>query len=135
MPEHPAQPPARHPYLIMNPKSGGGKIEVPQALLVSNNPYGTGDIAGLLRGRHVSGLSVLTTKQIETSADVPRIPVGVEGESIVMPTPVTRTVSPGALRVWVPRDRPGVRCQSRRGTGPGCGTLPAFRKPAPRSAH
>ena len=27
MPMHPAQPPARHPYLIMNPKSGGGKVE------------------------------------------------------------------------------------------------------------
>jgi len=27
MPERPAQPPARHPYLIMNPKSGGGKVE------------------------------------------------------------------------------------------------------------
>ena len=26
MPEHPAQPPARHPYLIMNPKSGGGAV-------------------------------------------------------------------------------------------------------------
>jgi len=25
-----------------------------------------------------------------------------------MPTPVTCTVSPQALRVWVPRDRPGV---------------------------
>ena len=24
MPEHPAEPPARHPYFIMNPKSGGG---------------------------------------------------------------------------------------------------------------
>jgi len=27
MPEHPAEPPARHPYVIMNPKSGGGKVE------------------------------------------------------------------------------------------------------------
>ena len=27
MPEYPAQPPPRHPYLIMNPKSGGGKVE------------------------------------------------------------------------------------------------------------
>src|SRR6201997_2324294 len=27
MPEYPAQPPAGHPYLIMNPKSGGGKVE------------------------------------------------------------------------------------------------------------
>ena len=26
MPEYPAQPPASHPYLIMNPKSGGGKV-------------------------------------------------------------------------------------------------------------
>ena len=26
MPEHPAQPPARRPYLIMNPRSGGGKV-------------------------------------------------------------------------------------------------------------
>jgi len=25
MPERPAQPPAKHPYLIMNPKSGGGQ--------------------------------------------------------------------------------------------------------------
>src|SRR4029078_4094624 len=24
---HPADAPARHPYLIMNPKSGGGKVE------------------------------------------------------------------------------------------------------------
>ena len=27
MPEYQAEPPARHPYLIMNPKSGGGKVE------------------------------------------------------------------------------------------------------------
>ena len=27
MPEYPAQPSARHPYLIMNPKAGGGKVE------------------------------------------------------------------------------------------------------------
>src|SRR5690348_4269786 len=26
MPEYPAQPPARHPYLIMNPRSGDGKV-------------------------------------------------------------------------------------------------------------
>jgi len=102
---------------------------------VSNNPYGTGDIAGLgrrarldrgvlgvvgvtvssaaqaaglLRGRHATGLKVLTTKQVEITAGVPQIPVGVDGESIMMSTPVTCTVSPGALRVWVPRDRPGV---------------------------
>jgi diacylglycerol kinase family enzyme len=116
-------------------RADGTEIEAPQALLVSNNPYGTGDIAGLgrrarldrsvlgvvgvtvanarqaaglLRGSHATGLSVLTTRQIEVTADAARIPVGVDGESILMSTPVTCTVSPRALRVWVPRDRPGV---------------------------
>ncbi len=64
--------------------------------------------AGLLRGRHATGLSVLPTKQVEISADVLQIPVGVDGDSILMPTPVTCAVFPGALRVWVPPDRMGV---------------------------
>jgi len=34
--------------------------------------------------------------------------LGAAFESVVMSTPVTCAVSPGALRVWVPRDRPGV---------------------------
>ena len=116
-------------------RGDGVQIDAPQALLVSNNPYGTGDIAGLgrrarldggilgvvsvavsnaaqaaglIRGRQATGLTVLTTKRIEITADVPQIPVGVDGESIMMSTPVTCTVSPGALRVRVPRDRPGV---------------------------
>ncbi len=113
----------------------GTRIETPQALLVANNPYGTGDLAGLsrrarldggilgvvgvtvsnaaqavdlLRGIRAAGVSVLTTKQIEITANTAQIPVGVDGESILMSTPVTCTVSPGALRVWVPRDRPGI---------------------------
>jgi diacylglycerol kinase family enzyme len=116
-------------------RADGTQIDRPQAVLVANNPYGTGDIAGmgrrarldrgvlgvvavtvssaaqaasLLYGRHAAGLSVITTRQIEITADTAQIPVGVDGEAIVMPVPVTCTVSPGALRVWVPRDRPGV---------------------------
>jgi diacylglycerol kinase family enzyme len=119
----------------LSAQADGTQIDGPQALLVANNPYGTGDIAGLgrrirldrgilgvvsvtvssagqavglLRGRHAAGLKVLTAKQIKITADVPQIPVGVDGESILMPTPVICTISPGALRVWVPRDRPGV---------------------------
>jgi diacylglycerol kinase family enzyme len=113
----------------------GAEIIAPQALLVANNPYGTGDIAGLSRrvrldggmlgvvgvkvrsarqavglihGTHSAGLSVLTAKEIEITADTPRIPVGVDGEAVSMPTPVRCTIRPAALRVWVPRDRPGV---------------------------
>jgi len=111
------------------------EIRSPQALLVANNPYGTGDIAGLsrrarldagvlgvigvkvrnvqqaidlLRGRRAVGVRVLCTKKIEITADAPQIPVGVDGEALSMSTPVVCTISPGALRVWVPRDRPGV---------------------------
>ena len=116
-------------------QADGMRIVAPQALLVANNPYGTGDVAGLsrrarldggvlgvvgvtvrtagqavdlLRGSRAAGVSVLTTKQIEITADAAEIPVGVDGEAVTMSTPVTCTVSPGALRVWVPRDRPGI---------------------------
>jgi diacylglycerol kinase family enzyme len=119
----------------LSAQADGTQIDGPQALLIANNPYGMGDIAGLGRrmrldrgilgavgvtvssagqaagllcGRHATGLKVLTAKQIKITADTPQIPVGVDGESIMMSTPVICTISPGALRVWVPRDRPGV---------------------------
>jgi diacylglycerol kinase family enzyme len=119
----------------LHAQADGTQLEAPQALLVSNNPYGTGDIAGLgrrsrldrgilgvvgitvsgarqaaglIRGTHGTGLRLLTTEKITITADVPQIPVGVDGESILMSTPVTCTVSPGGLRVWVPRERPGL---------------------------
>jgi len=34
--------------------------------------------------------------------------VGIDGEAVRLPTPVKCTVRRGALRVWVPRHRPGV---------------------------
>jgi diacylglycerol kinase family enzyme len=113
----------------------GTQIQAPQALLVANNQYGTGDIAGLdrrarldggvlgvigvvvhtageavdlLRGSSAHEVRELTAKKVEITADVAQIPVGVDGEALTMPTPVTCTVWPGALRVWVPRDRPGT---------------------------
>jgi diacylglycerol kinase family enzyme len=119
----------------LSARAGGAEIKSPQALLVANNLYGTGDIAGLsrrarldhgmlgvigvkvrnvgqavdlLRGRRAAGLTLLTTKQIEISADAAQIPVGIDGEAVSMSTPVTCTISPCALRVWVPRNRPGV---------------------------
>src|SRR5207344_259059 len=104
--------------------AAGTTIEGPQALLVANNPYGMGDVAGLgrrarldggilgvvgvkvasaaqavglLRGAHAAGVSVLTTRQIEVTADAPQIPVGIDGEAVRLPTPVQCTVHPGAL--------------------------------------
>jgi len=139
-------------------RAGGTEIDGPQALLVSNNPYGTGDIAGLgrrvrldrgilgvaavtvssaaqaiglLRGSHATGLTVLTAEKIEITADTPQIPVGVDGESILMSTPVTCTVSPGALRVWVPHDRPGVPAPKARMDWARLRHLAGFSPPAP----
>jgi diacylglycerol kinase family enzyme len=116
-------------------RAGGTEIDGPQAVLVANNPYGSGDIAGLgrrfrldrgvlgvigvsvasarqaadlLRGRHSTGVVVLTTKRVEISTDAPEIPVGIDGEAVTLPAPVVCTIHPGALRVWVPRHRPGV---------------------------
>jgi diacylglycerol kinase family enzyme len=114
----------------------GASITAPQALLISNDPYETGDIAGLgrrarldagtlgivavtvssarqavqlLRRGHGQGLAVLTGGEIVVDADVPQIPVGIDGETVLMPTPVRCAIRPRALRVVVPKDRPGVR--------------------------
>jgi len=124
-----------HEGARLEARADGTRIEAPQALLVSNNPYGMGDVAGLgrrarldggtlgvvgvtvssaaqavglLRGAHATGVSVLTTREIQVTADAPQIPVGIDGEAVRLPTPVQCTIRPGALRVWVPRHRPGV---------------------------
>ena len=116
-------------------RADGAEIAAPQALLVANNPYGTGDIAGLgrrarldrgvlgvvavtvgsarqaaglLRGRRAAGLRVLNAHEVTVTADTPRLPVGIDGEAVTLPVPVRCTVHPGVLRVWVPRGRPGV---------------------------
>ena len=111
-------------------------LDGPQAVLVSNNPYETGDIAGLGRrarldqgvlgvvgvkietAAQAAGLlrkaqrsrnvTVLTAREVVIDADQPQIPVGIDGESVLMPTPVRCTIRPLALRVQVPRSRPGV---------------------------
>ena len=111
-------------------------LDGPQAVLVSNNPYETDDIAGLGRrarldtgvlgvvGVHVQGaaqaaallrrggrkdsLTALTACEVVIESDQPQIPVGIDGEAIMLPAPVRCTIAPLALRVRVPAGRPGV---------------------------
>jgi hypothetical protein len=45
---------------------------------------------------------------VVVDADVAEVPAGVDGESVRLAAPVHCRVRPGALRVRVPRDRPGV---------------------------
>jgi diacylglycerol kinase family enzyme len=102
---------------------------------VSNDPYEISDVAGLgrrarldagilgviavtvnnalqavmlLRGAKGQGLTVLRAEEVVVDADVPEIPVGIDGETVMMPTPVICTIRPKVLRVRVPRHRPGV---------------------------
>ncbi len=116
-------------------KAVGVVVDHPQAVLVSVDPYGMGDIAGvgrrarldsgrlgvvavnvesarqavgLLRRSHDRGLTVRTVPDAVVTADVNEIPVGVDGEAFVLTTPVHCTIAPRRLRVRVPRDRPGI---------------------------
>ncbi|MFE3446058.1 diacylglycerol/lipid kinase family protein [Nocardia sp. NPDC059180] len=120
--------------------TGGATIVEPQAVLVSNGPYETHDLAGLghrarldrgmlgvvtitvssarqavglLRRAHQRGLTQGTGLEVLIDADAPEIPVGVDGEALMLTTPVRCTITPEALRVRVPRHRPGVRPAKR----------------------
>ncbi len=116
-------------------EADGVTIDAPQALLISNNPYGAGDLTGLGRRPRldlgtlgVIGVTVRSTRQavrllrrtsehgvdrvasaeVVVQADTPTVPVGVDGEALMMDVPVRCTSRPAALRVRVPRHRPGV---------------------------
>ena len=64
---------------------------------------------GLLHGAHRRGLVRAEAKEVLVSSDEPAVPVGIDGETVRLSTPVRCTVRPGALRVRLPRERPGVR--------------------------
>jgi diacylglycerol kinase family enzyme len=116
--------------------AGEHHLDAPQALLVSNNPYaapdpislgrrprldrgvlgvlgirvdGAGQAAELaLLGARARGLTVLSARQVTVHADAPEIPVAVDGEALTLSTPVVCSLAVRALRVRVPRNRPGA---------------------------
>ena len=117
-------------------RAGSVTIKAPQALLVSNNRYETTDIVGLgrrarldtgtlgiaavtvdsarqavrlIRGGNDHGLTLLTAAKVVVESGQPEIPVGIDGETVLMPTPVTCTIRPRVLKVRVPKNRPGIR--------------------------
>jgi diacylglycerol kinase family enzyme len=114
----------------------GTLIDGPHALLVSNNPYEATDLAGLgrrarldrgvlgviavrvdttrqavglLNGASEQGLRRAEAREVVVTSAEPEIPVGIDGETVRLSTPVRCTSRPGALRVRVPRTRPGIR--------------------------
>ncbi|MFJ8931413.1 diacylglycerol/lipid kinase family protein [Streptomyces sp. NPDC102364] len=126
---------ARHQGAELTARIDEHEVTGPQALLVSNNPYGARDIAGLgrrtrldggilgcvdvrvtsaaqaaglLRGSRSAGVTTRTAASVVVDADQDSIPVGLDGEAVRMDVPVRIEVRPGALRVIVPRQRPGT---------------------------
>ncbi|MFD9129698.1 hypothetical protein [Kitasatospora sp. NPDC059571] len=67
------------------------------------------------------------------TADTESIPVAVDGEALNLPVPVRCTVQAGALRVRVPRDRPGTPVEVPAMAWRRVGRLALGRTPAPRS--
>jgi hypothetical protein len=68
----------------------------------------TRQAVGLLRRTHSRGLTRFISAEVVIHADQREIPVGIDGEAITMPTPVRCSTRPRALRVRVPKHRPGV---------------------------
>ncbi|WP_329819401.1 diacylglycerol/lipid kinase family protein [Streptomyces sp. JV185] len=132
---------ARHegPELVVH--AGPLTVDGPDAVLVSNNPYQVDDPAGLGRRAHLdSGLLGVLAARAETPAetaarlrsgqphgltrlatpddvvvhaDGPILPAGLDGEAVSLPSPVRCRITPRALRVWVPRHRPGTGTSGR----------------------
>jgi diacylglycerol kinase family enzyme len=113
--------------------AGDTTVTDPEAALVSNNPYAANDIAGmerrarldggvlgliairvanareaagLLRGRRSSALTATTAESIIVETVESQLPAGIDGETVMLTSPVECRVRPGALRVRVPRQRP-----------------------------
>ena len=130
---------------------GDTTITGPQALLVSNDPYELSDIAGLgrrarldtgtlgvvavtvnnarqavglLRGARGPGVTTLTADEVVVDADAPEIPVGIDGETVLMPTPVRCTVRPRRCGCGSPGTGRASGRPSPTSTGRPCGSWP-----------
>src|SRR5438105_5569371 len=67
VPEHPAQPPASHPYLIMNPRSGGGKVE---KFDLKRKAESLGAEVFLMSGPEPVDVAEVARKAVERGADL-----------------------------------------------------------------
>jgi hypothetical protein len=147
-----------HRGAMLTVRAGAVTVTGPQAVLVSNNTYEMNDIAGLGHRARLDagtlgivvitvnsamgavgllgggGVMALVADEVVVDADEPEIPVGIDGETVMMRTPVRCAVRPGALRVRVPRHRPGVRPPKPRIDWPALRAL-ASRRSAPAGAE
>ena len=81
-------------------------IVAPAAMLLCPS---TAEAVSLLRRQQFRAVTALTAvgEVVLESTDA-TIPVGIDGEAVTVDTPVHCTIRPRALRVRLPRTRPGV---------------------------
>ncbi|MEV7993571.1 diacylglycerol kinase family protein [Streptomyces sp. NPDC086077] len=114
-------------------RADGRTFTDPQAVLVSNNPYRIDDPLGFGRRQRLNsgrlgvlsvkvdsaleaaellldpqGFGAHTAQEVIIEADEPQLEVGLDGEATTLTTPVRCRIERRALRVRVPRRRPGV---------------------------
>ena len=117
-------------------RTGGTSVGDVHAVLVSNNPYGAGTLRdmgrrarldqgalGVVTGRLGSAAQAVSLLrrtehrsitafsgglEVIVDSDAAAIPVGIDGEAVTVDTPVHCTIQPRALRVRLPKKRPGV---------------------------
>ncbi|MFI8191567.1 diacylglycerol/lipid kinase family protein [Streptomyces sp. NPDC085946] len=114
-------------------RAGRTTFTDPQAVLVSNNPYRLDDPFGFGRRTRLdsgrlgvlavkvdsavdaaellldpSGFATTTSHEVVITADASEVEAGLDGEALLLPTPVRCRIERRALRVRVPRVRPGI---------------------------
>ena len=99
----PARPPAENP-----PRRPRRSVLVTVLGVVAVQVETARQAVGLLHGAHRRGMVLTQGHDVLVSSSAETVPVGIDGESVHLSTPVHCTVHPGALRVRLPRERPGV---------------------------
>jgi diacylglycerol kinase family enzyme len=139
----------RGPRLVA--RAGKVTVEGPQAVLVSNNVYGMGDLAGLgrrarldrarlglfavtvdsvvqavglLAGTRFRGLIRQVGPEVVVDADAAQIPVGVDGEALMLDTPCAASSGRPPCGSGFPVTAPGCLIPNRSWTGNGWGRSP-----------
>ena len=102
--------PSNNPYNVddiaglgRRPRLDGGVLG-----LITVEVHSSREAAALLQGPRARGLTAIAVPEVVVTAGQARISAGIDGESVLLDTPVQCRVRVAALRVRVPRQRPGA---------------------------
>ncbi|MFE4993049.1 diacylglycerol/lipid kinase family protein [Streptomyces mirabilis] len=130
---------SNNPYRVDDPAGLARRAQLDSGLLgvLAARAETPAETAARLRGGQTHGLTqgltnLATSEEVVVDADVPFVPVGLDGEAVTLATPVRCRISPRTLRVRVPRHRPGAAPAERP---PGSGTIRRVASAVERTVH